>query len=127
MRYDVTFISISLICVLAGMSLGIWMGMHQDFTLAPAHAHINLAGWVTLCLYGLVHRAFPALATAKLAPIQAFLAIVGGIALPIGIALAVTHPNTPPVPAIIASFAVILGALLFFIMFLGKATFAKAT
>jgi hypothetical protein len=41
---------------LAGMSLGFWMGMHEDFTLAPVHAHINLLGWVTLALYGLYHR-----------------------------------------------------------------------
>lgn len=41
---------------LTGMSLGIWMGMNEDFTLAPVHAHINLLGWVTLCLYGLYHR-----------------------------------------------------------------------
>lgn len=41
---------------LTGMSLGLWMGMHEDFTLAPVHAHINLLGWVTLCLYGLYHR-----------------------------------------------------------------------
>jgi hypothetical protein len=32
------------------------MGMHDDFTLAPVHAHINLLGWVTLSLYGLYHR-----------------------------------------------------------------------
>jgi hypothetical protein len=38
------------------MSLGIWMGMNENFTLAPAHAHINLLGWVTLSLYGLYHR-----------------------------------------------------------------------
>jgi hypothetical protein len=41
---------------LAGMCLGVWMGMHEDFTLAPVHAHINLLGWVTLALYGLYHR-----------------------------------------------------------------------
>lgn len=41
---------------LTGMSLGIWMGMNEDFTLAPVHAHVNLLGWVTLCLYGLYHR-----------------------------------------------------------------------
>ena len=41
---------------LTGMSLGIWMGMNEDFTLAPVHAHLNLLGWVTLALYGLYHR-----------------------------------------------------------------------
>ncbi len=44
------------VAALTGMSLGIWMGMHEDFTLAPVHAHINLLGWATLCLYGLYHR-----------------------------------------------------------------------
>jgi hypothetical protein len=43
------------LCGLSGMSLGIWMGMQEDFTLAPAHAHLNLLGWVTLALYGLYH------------------------------------------------------------------------
>ena len=33
---------------LTGMSLGIAMGMREDFTLAPVHAHINLLGWVSL-------------------------------------------------------------------------------
>lgn len=41
---------------LGGMSLGIVMGVSQDFTLSPAHAHLNLLGWVTLALYGLYHR-----------------------------------------------------------------------
>ena len=40
----------------AACRLGIYMGMHEDFTLAPVHAHINLLGWVTLALYGLYHR-----------------------------------------------------------------------
>lgn len=41
---------------LLGMVLGITMGISQDFTLAPAHAHLNLLGWVTLAIYGLYHR-----------------------------------------------------------------------
>jgi hypothetical protein len=40
-----------------GVSLGIVIGLRQDFVLAPAHAHLNLLGWVTVSLYGLYHRA----------------------------------------------------------------------
>ena len=40
----------------AGTALGSAMGIGGDFTLAHAHAHINLLGWVTLALYGLYHR-----------------------------------------------------------------------
>lgn len=61
---------------LSGMSLGIWMGMNEDFTLAPVHAHINLLGWVTLCLYGLYHRGV-ARASNRLAWTQVTVAAAG--------------------------------------------------
>lgn len=41
---------------LGGMAMGIVMGIGQDFTLAPAHAHLNLLGYVTMAIYGLYHR-----------------------------------------------------------------------
>lgn len=44
------------LAALGGMTLGIVMGISQDFALAPAHAHLNLLGWVTMALYGLYHR-----------------------------------------------------------------------
>jgi len=47
---------IAAIAALGGMSLGIYMGIRGDFTLMPAHAHLNLLGWVTMTLYGLYHR-----------------------------------------------------------------------
>jgi hypothetical protein len=39
----------------AGMSMGLFMGIGGDFSLAHAHSHINLTGWVTLAIYGLYH------------------------------------------------------------------------
>lgn len=36
----------------AGMIWGMWMGANENFALAPAHAHLNLLGWVTAALYG---------------------------------------------------------------------------
>jgi hypothetical protein len=38
--------------VLCGVSLGIWMGANENFTLAPVHAHINLIGWASMGLIG---------------------------------------------------------------------------
>jgi hypothetical protein len=40
------------LCVLTGMAWGVWMGAHQDFTMAPAHAHLNLLGFVALSIMG---------------------------------------------------------------------------
>lgn len=38
-----------------GISMGIYMGINEDFTLAPSHAHLNLLGWVTMSIYGFYH------------------------------------------------------------------------
>lgn len=38
--------------VLVGMIVGMYMGANEDFRIAPAHAHLNLLGWVTMALYG---------------------------------------------------------------------------
>ena len=46
------FFAMAPIYVLVGMGLGIVMGATADFSLAPAHAHLNLLGWVTMALYG---------------------------------------------------------------------------
>jgi cbb3-type cytochrome oxidase subunit 1 len=51
---------------LVGMSLGIYMGSNENFTLAPVHAHINLLTWVSMMLYGLFYRVVPASAKGAL-------------------------------------------------------------
>lgn len=123
MRYDITFFSVAIVMLFCGEGFGIYMGVIHDFTLAPAHAHWNLVGWVTLTLYGLLHRSFPALGQSKLASIQMWLAIIAAIAFPVGIGYSILTDN--PVLAIIASFCVLIGTLLFAVMFFTKAT-AKA-
>ena len=126
MRYPSIFISVALLCLLAGECFGMWMSQDTDrFSLAPAHAHLNLAGWVTLALYGLIHRAFPQLASAKLAPLQCIIAILGALVMGPGILLAITSGEQNVAPVIIGSLGVLLGTLLFAIMFVGKVAMAK--
>jgi len=50
-----------------GISLGVYMGSSEDHTLFPVHAHINLLGWVSMGLTGMLYRAFPAAAQSALA------------------------------------------------------------
>lgn len=45
--------------LLLGMILGMKMGMTEDFTLAPVHTHLNLAGGVLLFLAGLFYASRP--------------------------------------------------------------------
>ena len=51
-RVSLWFFAVAPVYVLIGMGFGIFMGATQNFTLAPAHAHLNLIGWVTMALYG---------------------------------------------------------------------------
>jgi hypothetical protein len=51
-RLALAFFTAAALCALAGMVWGIQMGMNENFTLSPAHAHLNLVGWTTLALMG---------------------------------------------------------------------------
>jgi len=51
-RLSLAFFSTGALCVMGGMVWGMVMGSKQDFTLAPAHAHLNLVGWASLALMG---------------------------------------------------------------------------
>jgi len=58
----IRLIKIGVIYWIIGMSLGAYMGATNDHTFRPVHAHINLLGWASLCLTGLVFHTFPELA-----------------------------------------------------------------
>jgi hypothetical protein len=80
----------SVVLLLVGLVLGIVMGIRQDFALAPAHAHLNLVGFVVMFAVGLYYRVVPAAGEGLLAKIQATLHIVGAIMFPLGIAAVLT-------------------------------------
>ena len=65
---------VSVVVLLVGMLAGIAMGILQNFTLAPAHSHLNLIGGVLLFLFGLYYRLIPAAGTTLLAKVQGWLA-----------------------------------------------------
>jgi cbb3-type cytochrome oxidase subunit 1 len=51
-RVSAAFFAMGALCVLMGMGWGIHMAIAKDFALMPAHAHLNLVGWVTMSLFG---------------------------------------------------------------------------
>jgi cbb3-type cytochrome oxidase subunit 1 len=101
-------------CLVAGVMLGIVMGMLHDFHLAPVHAHLNLLGWTSLALMGLTYRAFPELMARRgLALTQFWLSAGSAMAFPLGIWLSVERGW--PGLAILAGFVWLAGALLFLV------------
>jgi hypothetical protein len=110
-RIDLYFLLLATILLVCGAVLGIVMGMQENFQLTPVHAHLNLAGWASLALFGLTYRAYPQLAATRLAGLHFVVSATGSVLLPIGIGLAVLR-NAPAL-AIVASILWLLGVLLF--------------
>jgi hypothetical protein len=104
---------VSVVILLIGMLAGIAMGIEQDFTLAPAHAHLNLVGGVLLFLFGLYYRLDPAAGSSILARIQGWLHIVGAILFPAGVALVLLRGPSLIAAPIVGSLIVTVAMALF--------------
>ncbi len=104
------FIFLAVLFALGGMAYGMYMAGSEDHLLAPAHAHNNLLGWVTMAIYGLYYRAVPAALT-RLATVHFWVALVANLLFPFGIALAIL--GTTPLLAAIAGGLEIIAMLIF--------------
>jgi FtsH-binding integral membrane protein len=113
MKASVLCFRAAVLIVIAGMAWGIEMAISQDHSAMPAHAHLNLLGWVSLFLFGIYYRLHPATDEARLAFWQVWVWIAGTIGLTIGVALIHTgHEIGDPIAAVFSLVAV-AGILLF--------------
>jgi hypothetical protein len=109
---------VSVVVLSLGMVLGIVMGIREDFTLQPAHAHLNLVGGVLLFLFALYYRLVPAAGSSALAKARGSLHIIGSILMPVGVAVVVTQGTAfiaiPIVGSLITLAAMALFAVIVF-------------
>jgi len=73
--------------VLAGMVWGLQMAIANDHSAFPAHAHLNLLGFVSLFLFGFYYRMHPSLDQSLVAFAQIWIWIAGTIVMAVGVAL----------------------------------------
>ncbi len=112
-RVDLKFLVLAALMLVAGVGLGIHMGIAHDFLLAPVHAHINLVGWASLALFGIVYRLYPEMARSRLAGLHFILAAPAAVMFPLGIALSILAER--PLVAIVASLLWFAGVMLFLV------------
>ena len=110
--------------LVVGLCLGIVMGIEHDFTLAVAHAHLNLVGFVVPFVAGLYYRAVPGAAAGTMAKIQAWLAVIGGVLFPLGIGL-VTAIGERYEPVVIVGSLIVLAAGLLFAVIVFRSSEAR--
>lgn len=96
-----------------GVLAGLTMGIIHDFRFTSVHAHVNLLGWVSMALFGLIYHFYPNAANSKLAKTQFWLHNIGVPVMLGGIALQVLGVSAALPAAIIGSLAVVIGVILF--------------
>jgi hypothetical protein len=111
--------------LVVGLCGGIAMGIAHDFTLAVAHAHLNLVGFVLPFAAGLYYRAVPAAGAGRLAKLQAWLAVIGGVLFPLGIGL-VTEAGERYEPWVVAGSLVVLAAWVLFALIVFRSAGVRA-
>ncbi|MDQ0315065.1 hypothetical protein [Amorphus orientalis] len=98
---------------LIGMVWGIAMAISHDHSTMPAHAHLNLLGWVSLFLMGIFYRLHPELDRGRLAFIQVAVWIVASFVMIVGVALVHTGNRVGDPVAGLSSIVVVADMLLF--------------
>ena len=95
------------------MAMGIGMAATHNHSIMPAHAHLNLLGWVSLFLFGIYYKLHPSRERSRLALVQVAVWSVGTVVLTIAVAgIHLGYVSAEPLAAV-ASF-VVLGATLLF-------------
>jgi len=95
------------------MIIGIVMAASGNHSVFPAHAHLNLLGWVSLFLIGIFYRFHPTLDTSRMAFAHVVIWVGGTIILTCGVAaIYLGRPDLEPI-AIVGSL-IVLGAMLMF-------------
>jgi len=113
-RVSAAFFALGVVYLLLGMSWGMQMGGTEDFTMMPAHAHLNLLGWVTMSIYGTFYALTHASLSPRLAWINFALAAIGVAVMIPSLALFLPAHNVKFVPGIIVGELLTVSSLLVF-------------
>ena len=112
-RVSQLFFKAATIFLIVGVAVGLHMGISENHSAMPAHAHINLLGWVTSALFGGYYALEPSKAEWRLAMVHFVVYVIGMvIMLP---ALYLKYTGYPEFEPLLAggSMIVALGIVIF--------------
>jgi len=109
----IIWLKLAVVYLMIGIGLGIAMGASENFTLRPVHAHVNLLGWATMALAGLIYSVFPQAGLSRLAKAHFWLSNLSLPVMAIALSLVVTG-NRQLVPVLaISEIVAALGVVVF--------------
>jgi peptidoglycan/LPS O-acetylase OafA/YrhL len=115
---DRTYVAIALLWAVIGMLLGLYMGIAADNKLLVTHVAIMLNGFVTLAIYGMLYRLWPALKKSTLARIQFWVAVISVAGIVVGSYFYATNGSVPLVAS--ASIIFIVSAAMMAWLFIAQ-------
>lgn len=113
-RVSLAFFTVAALCGLLGMIWGSYMGATQSFELSPAHAHLNLLGWVTLAIMGTFYVLAGERAAGKLAWVN-FALSASGVLVMTPMLAHLLMGNTAIGPMMVIPEVLVIGGMLTFI------------
>lgn len=97
-----------------GVLIGMGMSMTESFVLSSVHAHINLLGWVSLALGGILYHLFPAAEKSRLGVVHGWLHLIGIPIMMIGLtAMMLTGNHALAAIVAVGGVMIVLGTILF--------------
>ncbi|EJM72990.1 hypothetical protein [Pseudomonas sp. GM60] len=72
-----TWFRLSALYFAIGVMLGVAMGASGDHSLFAVHAHVNLLGWVSMALFGIIGTAHPSITEGRAAAAQFWMYNIG--------------------------------------------------
>ena len=112
----IRFLKIAAVYFFIAVCVGLVMGIIHNFTFSSVHAHLNLLGWVSMAIFGIIYSIYPKVAETKLAKIHFWLHNIG-VPLMQGalFIMLLTGIQSFTVGTIIGSLMLVVGTLLFVI------------
>lgn len=75
------FFTLALIYAICGMTLGLYMGLSQDHSQMPTHAHTMVLGWLMSGFFAFFYHLFPDIGRSRLATVHFWVTAASGIIL----------------------------------------------
>jgi len=108
-----TWLRPAVVYFVLGIALGIGMGISGNHSLFGVHAHLNLLGWASLALIGLIYGRWPELARNRLAKIHFWQHNLGLPVMMVGLAAKFTGVPALEPALYIGALVVAVSVLLF--------------
>ena len=110
------FLKIAAVYFFIAVCLGLVMGIIHNFAFTSVHAHLNLLGWVSMAIFGIIYSLYPSAAETELAKTHFWLHNIGVPLMQGALFLQILTGNQAlTIGIIIGSIMVVVGTLLFLI------------